>query len=152
MTKTVTVPIEFDEQLMKDTLGFLIGVKYRDDGLGHMAHIVVSQPQIQLFKDLIIAAQSAAPKPGQQADVDRLKIIREVVALTDPYDEHGCLPPKWDDCIEFLDEHGYLTHPALQQRITVDKLAQIIREVDGNNELGAGALAEAIIQRLKGEA
>lgn len=33
----------------------------------------------------------------------------------------------------------------------VDALAQIIREVDGNNSLGAGALAEAIISRIKGD-
>lgn len=30
----------------------------------------------------------------------------------------------------------------------VDRLAQIIREVDGNHDLGAGALAEAIVARL----
>jgi len=32
--------------------------------------------------------------------------------------------------------------------IDVDDLAQIIRQVDGNHELGAGALAEAILDRL----
>ena len=31
----------------------------------------------------------------------------------------------------------------------VDRLATIIREVDGNHSLGAGALAEAIIQKLE---
>lgn len=31
---------------------------------------------------------------------------------------------------------------------TVDELAQVIREVDGKNSLGAGALAEAIIAKL----
>ena len=36
---------------------------------------------------------------------------------------------------------------ALAARSNVDKLANIIREVDGNHSLGAGALAEAIIQR-----
>lgn len=32
--------------------------------------------------------------------------------------------------------------------IDVDGLAQIIRQVDGNHDLGAGALAEAILDRL----
>lgn len=32
--------------------------------------------------------------------------------------------------------------------IDVDDLAQIIRQVDGNRDLGAGALAEAILDRL----
>lgn len=32
--------------------------------------------------------------------------------------------------------------------IDVDNLAQIIRQVDGNHDLGAGALAEAILDRL----
>ena len=32
--------------------------------------------------------------------------------------------------------------------VNVDDLAQIIRQVDGNHDLGAGALAEAIIDRL----
>ena len=32
--------------------------------------------------------------------------------------------------------------------IDVDDLAQIIRQVDGNHDLGAGALAEAILDRL----
>lgn len=32
--------------------------------------------------------------------------------------------------------------------IDVDYLAQIIRQVDGNHDLGAGALAEAILDRL----
>lgn len=31
---------------------------------------------------------------------------------------------------------------------TVDELAQIIRQVDGNHSIGAGALAEAIIEKL----
>ena len=43
---------------------------------------------------------------------------------------------------------------ALQGRVDkhlpdVDELAQIIRRVDGNHSLGAGALAEAIIAVLK---
>jgi hypothetical protein len=33
--------------------------------------------------------------------------------------------------------------------LDVDQLAQVIREVDGNHELGAGALAEAILARLQ---
>ncbi|AEK36193.1 hypothetical protein CVAR_0839 [Corynebacterium variabile DSM 44702] len=32
--------------------------------------------------------------------------------------------------------------------VNVDDLAQIIRQVDGNHDLGAGALAEAILDRL----
>lgn len=32
--------------------------------------------------------------------------------------------------------------------INIDDLAQIIRQVDGNRDLGAGALAEAILDRL----
>lgn len=32
--------------------------------------------------------------------------------------------------------------------IDVDNLAQIIRQVDGNHDLGAGALAEAILDHL----
>lgn len=32
--------------------------------------------------------------------------------------------------------------------INVDALAQIIRQVDGNNQLGAGRLAEAILERI----
>ena len=35
---------------------------------------------------------------------------------------------------------------------SVDKLAQIIREVDGKHSLGAGALSERIIDRLRREA
>lgn len=31
---------------------------------------------------------------------------------------------------------------------TVDELAQVIRQVDGNHTLGAGALAEAILEKL----
>lgn len=34
------------------------------------------------------------------------------------------------------------------RNIDVDDLAQIIREVDGNHDLGAGELAEAILDRL----
>jgi hypothetical protein len=33
--------------------------------------------------------------------------------------------------------------------ISVDELAAIIREVDGNHDLGTGALAEAILERLR---
>lgn len=32
--------------------------------------------------------------------------------------------------------------------IDIDDLAQIIRQVDGNHDMGAGALAEAILDRL----
>jgi hypothetical protein len=33
--------------------------------------------------------------------------------------------------------------------ITIDELAAIIRKVDGNHSLGAGALAESIMRQLK---
>ena len=45
--------------------------------------------------------------------------------------------------------HAALTTAlASMWRPTVDELAQIIREVDGNHQLGAGRLAEAILARL----
>ena len=38
------------------------------------------------------------------------------------------------------------------ERLTdVDRIAQIIRQVDGNNTLGAGALAEKIVEALREE-
>ncbi len=47
---------------------------------------------------------------------------------------------------EFVVEHP--KYDALMRALEVDKLAAIIREVDGNNDLGAGALAEAMFNKL----
>ena len=44
----------------------------------------------------------------------------------------------------------YIRADAVLSIKDVDHLAQIIREVDGNNTLGAGALAEAILAKLEG--
>lgn len=47
---------------------------------------------------------------------------------------------------EFVVEHP--KYDALMRSLEVDKLADIIRSVDGNNDLGAGALAEAMFNKL----
>ncbi len=41
------------------------------------------------------------------------------------------------------------TRPVPLREMSVDELAKIIREVDGKHELGAGALAEAILAAAK---
>lgn len=43
---------------------------------------------------------------------------------------------------------GYRPFHERYADLDVDRLAQIIREVDGNHDLGAGELAEAIVARL----
>lgn len=50
-----------DAQKLKETLDFLSGIKYRDDGLGLMAHLVLGQPQIELIKSLIREALESKP-------------------------------------------------------------------------------------------
>lgn len=40
------------------------------------------------------------------------------------------------------------SYNVLINKLTVDNLAQVIREVDGNNDLGAGKLAEAILEKI----
>lgn len=64
--------------------------------------------------------------------------------------EHGVM---------LVNEYGDTDHPAditqplrplvvIDPEEDVDRLSNIIREVDGNHDLGAGALAEAILERL----
>lgn len=50
--------------------------------------------------------------------------------------------------LKYLNDNGYLS-PAAGLTVGVDGLAQIIRTVDGNNSLGAGALAEAILSAME---
>jgi len=38
----------------------------------------------------------------------------------------------------------------LEAKLDVDYIAQVIRMVDGNNSMGAGALAEAIVAAIRG--
>ena len=49
--------------------------------------------------------------------------------------------------------NGKRIHPSTVKTIphdfSVDELSQIIREVDGENTLGAGALAEAIMRKIR---
>jgi len=37
----------------------------------------------------------------------------------------------------------------IQEHLDVDRLAQFIRQIDGNNKLGAGQLAEKIVEFLR---
>jgi hypothetical protein len=54
-----------------------------------------------------------------------------------------------DDCVKYV-RADIAALPAHGVRVpTVDELAQIIRKVDGQNSLGAGELAEAILAALE---
>jgi hypothetical protein len=54
-----------------------------------------------------------------------------------------------EDVIVFADYAQGLINEARESALpSVDELAQIIRKVDGNHTLGAGALAEAILDTL----
>jgi len=57
-----------------------------------------------------------------------------------------------DDTVWMVNAEGVrmiVYYSMLQPTISVDELAAIIREVDGNHDLGTGALAEAILERLR---
>ena len=62
------------------------------------------------------------------------------------------------DASDWVEENWETIQTALQTcakleehlpALSVDRLAQIIRTVDGDNSLGAGALAEAIIKAIE---
>jgi hypothetical protein len=53
----------------------------------------------------------------------------------------------WTRIPEGADDRDFVDYMQIPD---VDQLAQIIREVDGSNSLGAGALAEAILSKLAG--
>jgi hypothetical protein len=48
--------------------------------------------------------------------------------------------------------YGFIEgHNAATRHITAEHIAKLIREIDGDHTMGAGALGEAIAARLKGE-
>lgn len=73
---------------------------------------------------------------------DPREILRQVIA----WNAQVALDPRVSEDAQALVDRG--RSEALAS-LDVDQLAQVIREVDGNHSLGAGALAEAIIERLQ---
>jgi hypothetical protein len=77
-----------------------------------------------------------------------------ILSLRTPAQEAGdvrSVVPDWAACVEcgaMRREHGPDCSPTGLTLPDVDTLAQIIRTVDGNHDLGAGALAEAILRNL----
>ena len=57
--------------------------------------------------------------------------------------------PSMLDTLEFCPHKAAAMLRACKGQVSVDELAQIIRTVDGSNDLGAGALAEAILAALE---
>lgn len=60
------------------------------------------------------------------------------------YDVNGATYIRYD-----LFESMQSENRRLRENLTIDKLAQIIRTVDGENRLGAAALAEAILAEME---
>ena len=73
---------------------------------------------------------------------DPREILRQVIQ----WNVQVALDPNVSEHAQALIDRGW---KAAYAAMGVDRLAQVIREVDGNHELGAGALAEAIIENLQ---
>lgn len=54
----------------------------------------------------------------------------------------------WQAARTVLNDHVNIPNYLTKQLLNVDWLSNVIRAVDGNNSLGAGALAEAIIEEI----
>jgi hypothetical protein len=97
-----------------------------------------------------------APLPGSGETVPAGKWhdIEYLMAIIDAAIEGGFDPdedgPVLDEIRAEVDAglHRLPNHEARGDGVRVDDLAQIIRRVDGENKLGAGALAEAIVAAL----
>jgi hypothetical protein len=105
---------------------------------------------LEIVNGCMLAALTA-PRVPEALDADKLHAEKRALDphVTTPYIYTLRWVQGWNACREALLTAAPAPAEPVAPRVPdVDALAQIIREVDGDHSLGAGALAEAIIEKI----
>ena len=95
---------------------------------------------------------------SNHADAKSIEALRQ--ALAAPVEPVAVVFEEFDSQVHYIETIDnklrlpvgtklYTTPPSVDALIGVDELANIIRAADGNHSLGAGALAEKIIEAIR---